>query len=157
MSRLFNQNWFNRFSKNILILSSNQGPGQVHNKVQWWFYEPVCSIKVWDFPSKCPIIKLSRLYIHLWVSYLVNCSVGYSVRNSSNVRAPSSIFIWCFSRSLIQSRSWALLEKLPIVPPLKKFPAFYGTRSFITVFTRPSTGPYPEPDQSNPYHPILSL
>jgi hypothetical protein len=21
----------------------------------------------------------------------------------------------------------------------------------------PSTGPYPEPDQSNPYHPILSL
>jgi hypothetical protein len=28
-------------------------------------------------------------------------------------------------------RSWALLEKLPIVQPLKNFPAFYGTRSFI--------------------------
>jgi hypothetical protein len=33
-------------------------------------------------------------------------------------------------------RSWALLEKLPIVQPFKNFPAFYGTRRFITVFTR---------------------
>jgi hypothetical protein len=33
------------------------------------------------------------------------------------------------------SWSWALLEKLPIVQPLKNFPAFYGTRRFITVFT----------------------
>jgi hypothetical protein len=34
------------------------------------------------------------------------------------------------------SWSWALLEKPPAVQPLKKFPAFYGTRRFITVFTR---------------------
>jgi hypothetical protein len=33
-------------------------------------------------------------------------------------------------------RSWALLEKPPIVQPLKNFPAFNGTRRFITVFTR---------------------
>jgi hypothetical protein len=33
-------------------------------------------------------------------------------------------------------RSRALLEKPPIVQPLKNFPAFYGTRRFITVFTR---------------------
>jgi hypothetical protein len=33
-------------------------------------------------------------------------------------------------------RSWALLEKLPIVQLLNNFPAFYGTRRFITVFTR---------------------
>jgi hypothetical protein len=33
-------------------------------------------------------------------------------------------------------RSWALLEKLPIVQLLKNFPAFYGTRKFIIVFTR---------------------
>jgi hypothetical protein len=32
--------------------------------------------------------------------------------------------------------SGALPEKLPIVQPLKNFPAFYGTRRFITVFTR---------------------
>jgi hypothetical protein len=33
-------------------------------------------------------------------------------------------------------RSWDLLEKLPIVQPLKNFPAFYVTRRFVTVFTR---------------------
>jgi hypothetical protein len=32
--------------------------------------------------------------------------------------------------------SSALLEVQPIVQPLKNFPAFYGTRSFDTVFTR---------------------
>jgi hypothetical protein len=31
------------------------------------------------------------------------------------------------------SWSWTLLEKLPIVHLLKSFPAFYGTRRFITV------------------------
>jgi hypothetical protein len=30
----------------------------------------------------------------------------------------------------------SLLEKPPIVQLLKNFPAFYGTRRFITVFTR---------------------
>jgi hypothetical protein len=29
----------------------------------------------------------------------------------------------------------ALLEKLPIVQPLENFPAFFGTRRFITAFT----------------------
>jgi hypothetical protein len=31
---------------------------------------------------------------------------------------------------------WALLEEEPILQLLKNFPAFYGTRRFITVFTR---------------------
>jgi hypothetical protein len=36
-------------------------------------------------------------------------------------------------------------------------PVFYGTRKFITVFTRaPALVSYPEPDQFSPYHPILS-
>jgi hypothetical protein len=38
--------------------------------------------------------------------------------------------------SLTHSWSWAILEKLPIVQPFKNFPAFYGTRRFITGFTR---------------------
>jgi hypothetical protein len=32
--------------------------------------------------------------------------------------------------------SWIILEKLIVTQPVKKFPAFYGTRRFITVFTR---------------------
>jgi hypothetical protein len=39
----------------------------------------------------------------------------------------------CFD---LQSWSCALLEKPPIVQPLKKFPVIYGTCRFITVVTR---------------------
>jgi hypothetical protein len=46
--------------------------------------------------------------------------------------------------------NWVLLELSPVAQLLKNFPIFYGTRRFITVFTRVLTGPYPEPDQSSP-------
>jgi hypothetical protein len=48
----------------------------------------------------------------------------------------------CFKRqfpsesALLNSWSRALLEKPPVVQLLKNFPAFYGTRRFITVLTR---------------------
>jgi hypothetical protein len=45
--------------------------------------------------------------------------------------------------SITYLRSWALLEKLPIVQPLKNFPAYYGTRRFIMCSQEPSTDPYP--------------
>jgi hypothetical protein len=38
--------------------------------------------------------------------------------------------------SLTHSRSWSLLEKPQVVHLLKNFPAFYGTRKFITMSTR---------------------
>jgi hypothetical protein len=34
-------------------------------------------------------------------------------------------------------RSRVLLEKLTVTQLVKKFPSFYGTRRFITVFTGP--------------------
>jgi hypothetical protein len=40
------------------------------------------------------------------------------------------------THSFTHSWGWALLEKLPLVQPLKNFTAFYGNRRFITVFTR---------------------
>jgi hypothetical protein len=47
-----------------------------------------------------------------------------------------------------------LLEKLIVAAQVgNKFPAFYGTPRLITVFTRATTGPYPEPDESSP-HPL---
>jgi hypothetical protein len=42
--------------------------------------------------------------------------------------------LWAFT--ITHSWSWALLEKPPIVQLLKNFTVFYGTRRFITVFTR---------------------
>jgi hypothetical protein len=39
---------------------------------------------------------------------------------------------------------------------IQEFPKVFGTRRFITVFTRPSIGPCPEACQSSPHYPILS-
>ena len=47
---------------------------------------------------------------------------------------------------LLTPWSTVLLEKLTGSQLVKKFPAFYGTRKFITVLTCP----YPEPDLSSP-------
>jgi len=46
--------------------------------------------------------------------------------------------------------SRVLLEKLTFTLTVKKFPALYGNRGFITCSQVPTTGPYPEPDASNP-------
>jgi hypothetical protein len=49
-----------------------------------------------------------------------------------------------------------VLEKLSGSQLVKKFPAFYGTRSFITAITRAHhLSPYSEPDLSSPCPHIL--
>jgi hypothetical protein len=44
------------------------------------------------------------------------------------------------------------LQKLEVTQLVNEFlsPLFYGNWRFVTVFTRTPTGPYPEPDDSNP-------
>jgi hypothetical protein len=39
-----------------------------------------------------------------------------------------------------------LLENLTVIQLVKIFPAFYGTRNFITMFAKPATGSFSEPD-----------
>jgi hypothetical protein len=48
--------------------------------------------------------------------------------------------------------SCVLFEKPPVAQLLKNFPTLYGTCS-----QEPTIGPYPEPNQSSSYHPILFL
>jgi hypothetical protein len=55
-------------------------------------------------------------------------------------------------RRLLTPWSRVLVVKLTGLQIVKKFPAFYGTRRFITEFTSaPPTFLYPEPAQSRPY------
>jgi hypothetical protein len=49
---------------------------------------------------------------------------------------------------LLTPRNRILLENLTHLQLVKEFPAFYGTRKFITAFPK---YPYPDPTQSNPY------
>jgi hypothetical protein len=53
--------------------------------------------------------------------------------------------------------SLAIRDGPPVVKPLDNFPALYGIRRFVTLFTTLVICPYPEPDQSSPYHSILAL
>jgi hypothetical protein len=78
--------------------------------------------------------------------------------NSSKLRYTKKKVCWKMNkRTACQegySRSWALPKKLTIVQLLNKLPAFYGTRRFITVFTRALHWSL---SWASPYHPILSL
>jgi hypothetical protein len=65
---------------------------------------------------------------------------GFPCQFSFKPTAPKSSSInrgW-YNRPVVAAvpSGLALLEKLPTVQLLKNFPAFYGTRRFITVFTR---------------------
>ena len=54
---------------------------------------------------------------------------------------------------LLAPQSRLLLEKLSGSQLVKKFPAFYGTCTFITTFTIPANCPYSYSDQSSPCPP----
>jgi hypothetical protein len=69
--------------------------------------------------------------------FLFRTLVNSSHKNGDGLcRLPLSALASHSVLSLSHSRSWALLEKLPIVQLLKNFPGFYGTQMFITVFKR---------------------
>jgi hypothetical protein len=59
--------------------------------------------------------------------------------------------------NLTYLRSWALLEEPLIEQPLKNFPAFHGTQSFNTVFTRAHhwSLSWAISIQSTPSHPMI--
>jgi hypothetical protein len=46
-------------------------------------------------------------------------------------------------------------KKQSISELLRNSQYFMEPEMFITVFTRPATSPYPQPDESSPRHPIL--
>jgi hypothetical protein len=63
--------------------------------------------------------------------YMQSVFLKYKFHEKSVLAEFVVLLHFMFTHSLME-----LLEKLPIVQPLKKFPAFCGTRRFINVFTR---------------------
>jgi hypothetical protein len=54
--------------------------------------------------------------------------------------------------------SWDLLEKLPQLCSYSRISQhFIEHKGSLLCWQEPSTGPYTQPGQSSPYHPILSL
>jgi hypothetical protein len=50
-----------------------------------------------------------------------------------------------------------VLEMLPAVHVIRNFRTFYGTEGSLMCSQELATCPYIEPNQSNPYNPIISL
>jgi hypothetical protein len=126
----------------------------------------VCSTLPVTYIGPCPIQLENILFVYLFLSHANEVSLGLLICGKNPLYRPlraacQAKFILrdliTLTHPLTHSWSWDLLEKRPVVQLLKNFPAFYGTRRFITWSQEPSTGPYPDPDQSNPYYPILSL
>jgi hypothetical protein len=82
-------------------------------------------LRLWDMMLKFP----NAFSFHVWISVESYVSERLSEWKLLRPRL-------CSTYLLTYLRSWALLEKPPIVQSLKNFPAFHGTRRFNTVFTR---------------------
>jgi hypothetical protein len=97
-----------------------------------------------------PSTSVSRSNLHS-----TNFSIIIITRGRHNCCWPQS----CEDNTYLLTyvRSWALPEKLLIVQPFRNFPAsFKEPEGSSPCSQEPSTGPYPEPVQSSPYHPIPS-
>ena len=76
------------------------------------------------------------------------------VANRSKIKVWASIVLCTYLLTyLLTPYSTVLLKQLTGSQLVKKFPAFYGTRGFITAFTASGTGLYPEPTPSS-LHPL---
>jgi hypothetical protein len=83
--------------------------------------------------TACSLLRLRILFALLsnTVPYLGTPWGQKAVHKISHLLERLTLFVYCDT----YLRGWALLEEWPTVQPLKNFPAFYGTRKFITIFT----------------------
>ena len=92
-------------------------------------------------PSYTPALSFETLSLH--GPQVVTLCNGARLFQSSSLQLAGSNQLTPWSRFL--------LEKLTGFQIVKKFPAFYGTRRFITSFTTSGTRPYPGLAQSSPH------
>jgi hypothetical protein len=90
-----------------------------------WVTSGVLKKKGMNSPAKkflFSVAQYSILSVRLrWANGIIVTTIG---------KFPKGVCWW------LTSWRWTLLEKPPIAQLLKNFPTFYGTRRFITVFTR---------------------
>jgi hypothetical protein len=105
--------------------------------IRGWYSGPVCSLSTKGLSSTYRNNNNNvtfwvcgyRRGMDWWMDLLTTCTHHSELQV---ITAPSLIS----TLYKLSPCSWALLEKPPVAQLLKNFPAFYGTRRFITVFTR---------------------
>jgi len=91
----------------------------------------------------CTHITRAALYVLLRV-LLLSRTIAISVKH---LVKHTLTYLFTY---LITPRNRVLLENLTGSQLVKKFPAFYGTRRFITAVTSARHLSYPEPARTNP-------
>jgi len=117
--------------------------------------------KLLDTPSYVLLKQMRCNWTHRHVDVRLQCESYSGRRNETIISASSGVALWREQKNTAVKGSilslcrkmcsqhiprismkkylatWSrVLEKLIITQPIKKFPAFYGTKRFITVFTR---------------------
>jgi hypothetical protein len=155
----------------LFVESILQSPKRLQHVCLWWHVRCPCGIQFHNPDNNLESLCLMRnalVHASILICTVLHCNLKATIRWTCLACYAAYIYTWLVNtatansykikteylhENFTHSRSWALLKKLPTVQLLKNFPAFYGIRRFITVFT----GLYPEPDQSNPHHPIRAL
>ena len=143
----------------------------------WVFPSGVVQVYLWVFRCgnvvflKTRFFDVAKFTILTLLSLLSCCRLSFPIASlkifslsTFALKSPNLIFIWCIGiwcnwsllifklnkLYLLNPCSRVLLEKLTGSQLVKKFPALYGTRLFITAFTRARH--LPIPSQINPVH-----
>ena len=102
----------------------------------------------------CPMEDVGKSFILekfiVWVHLTLFENLSYEVNLAQNL-CTLSLYECTY---LLTPWSRVVLHKLTGFQLVKKFPAFYGNRKFITAFT--SVWPYSEPVRSSPCSPCLT-
>jgi hypothetical protein len=154
---LLSSSWAGCSSGNAVeVFGSNVGrnTGYPDEGLSWFSFVPLGRSRDSMSTSFTAQMFSSKSFIHLSMfpidSHRTRCQVTHTKWSLSKLRTVPN-------QTTIVSMDLSLLEKLPVAQSLKIFPTFYGTRRFVTVFTRALHWSLSWARWSSPYHPILSF
>ena len=136
MKKLFWDEKWNDFISSALTLVQNMR-GRIRRQTnvnKWWKNPGLVKTRCYTGSVRCKL----ELLVSQWIIIVFNVIIipllrKVAVPSSWGSRDPGRVAIYIY---LLTPRSRVLLEKLTGLQLVKKFPAFFGTRKFITAFTR---------------------
>jgi len=113
---------------------------------QGFNFSPLHKSVVCSAPVKTRKCEEIQLNLKMWLHTSRDFNVALSIPLWSNTHHTGTEFLLASSSWVLKPVIWLLinrnrwnrvfLERLTVIPLIKKFPAIYGSRRFITVFTR---------------------
>jgi hypothetical protein len=107
------------------------------------------------------VVKVISTVDTMWEKGGVCNTVVQPLRGRGAIDSSEGNSKYCATRTLRGTNELTPWRRVPLKKPLvaqllNSFATFYGTQRLSPCSQEPSTGPFREPDQSSPYHHILS-